>query len=179
MHTRTARRTGTILCLTLGLAALLQAACAQREFFPVTVEEVGLSPAYQLEIKNMTSQTLTFRPLPEFREKHGDKVIAPGQYLRCLVQVKRIRVGETYTREIVAGPYIGSGRLGPDKAHIQYLDEEGVKRDIVIAIGSEAWFAKYTATPSAGGVAPKTITILLTDVNMTKGRWFVKGPDEP
>lgn len=158
---------------------MLPAARVQREFFPVTVEEVGLSPAYQLEIKNMTSQTLTIGPLPDFRSEHHDKTIAPGQSFSCLVQVKRIRVGETYTREVVAGPYIGSGRLGPDKAYIQYRDEEGLKRDIVIAIGSEAWFAPYRATPAAGAIAPKTITIILTDQNMAKARWFVKGPDEP
>ena len=179
MQPRTTHRPATQCYLVVGLTALLLTACAQREFFPVSVEEVGLSPAYQLEIRNMTSQTLTIRPLPDFRAEHADKAIEPGQSFRCLVQVKRIRVGETYTREVVAGPYIGSGRLGPDRAYIQYRDEEGLKRDIVIAIGSEAWFAPYTATPAAGAIAPKTITIILTDENMAKTRWFVKGPDAP
>lgn len=161
------------------LSVLLLLACTQRHYFPVTIEAVTVSPAYRLDVKNLTDQTLIFQPIRDFRPSFAPKPVQHGGRIQFLVQVKRIKVGQTGTNEIVAGPYIDSGRLGPDLASIRYLDSQDIKREIVIDIGSEAWFEPYSVIGAEDDSEPKRITISLTPETMSKTTWFAGGPDAP
>jgi hypothetical protein len=158
---------------------LLQISCTKYTYYPVVVEDVELSPVYQLEVINQTSQPLTFLPIRKFRSDYDSKVVANGQQISCLVQVNKIRVGETYSREVVAGPYIESGRLGPDLAYLQYQDAGSIKREVVIDISSDGWFAPYTVSVTSGEAKPRSIMITLTDENLSNTKWFGEGPNSP
>jgi hypothetical protein len=169
-----------IHCLVILIViGLLQISCAEYTYYPVVVEDVEMSPVYQLDVINKTSQTLTFLPIRKFRSDYDPKVVAYGQHISCLVQVNKIRVGETYSREVVAGPYLESGRLGPDRAYLQYQDARSIKREVVVDIASGEWFAPYKVKGSTGEAKPQTITITLTDDNLSKTKWFAGGPNSP
>ncbi len=170
----------SIYCLAvLMVVGLLQISCTKYTYYPVVVEDVELSPVYQLDVINQTSQSLTFLPIRKFRSAYSPKVVANGQQISCLVQVNKIEVGETHSREIVAGPYIESGRLGPDRAYLQYEDARSIKREVVIDIASGAWFDPYTVRGTTREATPRTIAITLTDDNLSKTKWFAGGPDNP
>lgn len=170
----------SIYCLVMLIfIGLLPISCMKHTYYPVVVEEVELSPVYQLDVINRTSQELAFLPIRKFRPEYGPKVVANGQHISCLVQVTRIKVGGTHTREVVAGPYIESGRLGPDRAYLQYRDARRIKREIVIDIGNKGWFTPYTVRGVASEAKPRTIEIRLTDESLSKTKWFAGGPDSP
>ena len=170
----------SICCLAvLIVIGLLQISCTKYTYYPVVVEDVELSPVYQLDVINQTSQPLTFLPIRKFRSGYEPKVVSNGQEISCLVQVNRIKVGDTFSREVVAGPYIESGRLGPDRAYLQYQDARSIKREVVIDLASGGWFTPYTVRRTAGEATPRTITITLTDDNLSKTKWFAEGPDSP
>ncbi len=169
-----------INCLAMLICiALLQISCTKYTYYPVVVENVELSPVYQLDVVNQTSQPLTFLPIRKFRSDYDPKVVAIGQHISCLVQVNKIKVGATYSREVVAGPYIESGRLGPDLAYLQYQDAGSIKREVVIDISNDGWFVPYTISVTGGEAKPRSIMITLTDENLSNTKWFLEGPDSP
>ena len=95
-----------------------------------------------------------------------------------LLQIKKIIVGGTQTREVVAGPYIDSGRLGPDTADLRYKDSRRT-RDFAIDLKSDLWFKAYKTRRMNQKPLPKTLKVLLTDQNFSKPKWFREGPDHP
>lgn len=179
MPSENANRRIPVLFAMVMVLGLLLAACTERHFFPVKVDEVTVSPIYQLEVGNETSGALVFHPIREFRPDYKPKRIDIGGHITCLLQIAKIKVGETFAHEIVEGPYINSGRLGPDRAYLQYRDGKGVKCDVVIDISSVAWFEPYTVKGPAHEAKPRTISIVLTDSNLNKNKWFAGGPYNP
>jgi len=163
----------------VALSALILVSCSKQHFFPVAIEAVEISPVYQLEVQNTTSQVLTFLPIRKYRADYAPKAVGIGQHIDLLIQVSKIKVGETFTREVVAGPYIDSGRLGPDQADVQYRDGQEIKRELIIDLESDEWFKAYTVSGFGREARPKTIRIVLTDDNLSATRWFRKGPDHP
>ena len=179
MPSLTVHRRSIYCLIMLIFVGLLPVSCMKRTYYPVVVKEVGLSPVYQLDVINQTSQQLVFQPIRKFRSTYDPKVVAYGQRISCLVQVSKIKVGGTYTREVVAGPYIESGRLGPDRAYLQYKDARSIRREVVIDIGNDGWFAPYTVWGPVDEAKLRTIAITLTDETLSKTRWFLGGPDRP
>ena len=167
------------LSILLLIVLLAGTCCYQYHYFPVEVEDMEVSPIYRLEIANNTSYSLTFLPTDPYRNRFNPKKVTPGHRFNALVQVKRIKVGSTPTNEIVVGPYIDSGRLGPDMAYMQYRGQGDVMRDFVISLRSETWFAPYESIALTTSAKPKTLEVSLTDENMDKPVWFRKGPAFP
>lgn len=172
------RAVGLLSIPTL-IILLAATGCYQYHFFPVAVEDMEISPVYRLEIVNDTSHTLTFLPTDSYRDRLGPKKVVQEHHFILLVQVKRIKVGSTLTHEIVAGPYIDSGRLGPDMAYLQYLGQRDVVRDFVISLRNETWFDAYESHTLTSAAKPKVLEVRLTDENMNKPVWFRKGPAYP
>ena len=159
-------------------ACLILSGCYKQYYFPVEVAELTVSPAYRLEIKNDTTQLLIFLPGDGADPKVEEKKISVGMSFSTLLQIKKVIVGGTQTREAVAGPYIDSGRLGPDTADLRYKDSRRT-RDFVIDLKSDLWFKAYETTRLDEKPQPKTLKVLLTDQNLSKPKWFREGPDHP
>jgi hypothetical protein len=159
-------------------ACLILSGCYKQYFFPVEIGGLTISPIYRLEIQNDTSQTLVFLPRDGANEKAEEKPIPVGESFTTLLQIKKIVVDGTTTREAVTGPYIDSGHLRPDTAYIRYMDS-GRPREFVIDIGSESWFGPYEADTMNSKPFPKTLKVRLTDQNLSKPKWFREGPDYP
>jgi len=169
----------TMLKLFFVLAAgLMLSSCYQQHYFPVEIGELTVSPAYRLEIQNDTTRSLSFLPRDGADGSVEEKKVAIGESFSTLLQVKRIIVGGTTTREIVSGPYVDSGRLGPDAAYIMYHDSRR-PREFVIALGSESWFEAYESIATNPEPLPKTLKVHLTDQNLSKPKWFRHGPANP
>jgi len=159
-------------------ACLMISSCYQQHYFPVEIGELTVSPVYRLEIQNDTTRSLSFLPRDGADERFEEKKVSIGESFTTLLQVKRITVGGTTTREIVTGPYVDSGRLGPDAAYIKYHDSRR-PRDFVIALGSDSWFEAYEAIATNPKPLPKTLKVHLTDQNLSKPKWFRNGPGNP
>ena len=95
-----------------------------------------------------------------------------------LLQIKKVIVGGTQTREVIAGPYIDSGRLEPDTADLRYKDSRRT-RDLAIDLKSDLWFKAYETIRLNQKPLPKTLKVQLTDQNLSKPKWFREGPDHP
>lgn len=169
----------TIVKMLFALAAcLILSGCYKQHYFPVEIAELTVSPAYRLEIKNDTSQLLIFLPRNGEDAKVEEKKISVGMSFSTLLQIKKIIVGGTQTREVVAGPYIDSGRLGPDTGALRYKDSRRT-RDFAIDLKSDLWFKAYETIRLNEKPLPKTLKVLLTDQNLSKLKWFREGPDHP
>jgi len=169
----------TIVKMLFALAAcLIMSGCYKQYYFPVEVAELTVSPAYRLEIKNNTTQLLIFLPRDGADEKVEEQKISVGMSFSTLLQIKKIIVGDTQTREVVAGPYIDSGRLGPDTADLRYKDSRRT-RDFAIDLKSDLWFKAYDTIRLNEKPLPKTLKIQLTDQNLSKPKWFREGPAHP
>jgi hypothetical protein len=92
--------------LILLLTGIMIHGCYRVYYFPVEVEDVTLSPVYRLQIQNNTSQVLMFIPSEKYRSHLPEKEIAIGESFTSVIQVKRFKVGQTLSNEVVAGPYI-------------------------------------------------------------------------
>jgi hypothetical protein len=177
LKVRSTKKTIGKILIVLAVGFILSN-CYTNYYFPVQVEEVKVSPAYRLEIKNDTSQLLTFLPRNGAGQGVEEKIISVGMSFTALLQIKEIMVGETTTREVVAGPYIDSGRLGPDTAIILFKDSRR-PREFVIDLKSELWFREYKTSAMNKKPQLKTLKVHLTDQNLSKPKWFRKGPDHP
>ncbi|UCD81306.1 MAG: hypothetical protein JSW26_07740 [Desulfobacterales bacterium] len=164
--------------LLVAAASLVLTGCYKHYYFPVEIGELTVSPIYRLEIQNDSTQVLTFLPRDGAEEKFEEKQIAVGENFTTLLQIKKIIVGETTTREVVTGPYIDSGRLGPDTAYIRYKDARR-PREFVIDLESDSWFGTYETIAKRPEPLPKTLKVHLTDQNLSKPKWFRGGPDQP
>jgi hypothetical protein len=164
--------------LLVAAACLVLSGCYKQYYFPVEIGELTVSPVYRLEIQNDTSQALVFLPRDGADKNFKEKQIPVGDSFTTLLQIKKIVVGETTTREVVTGPYIDSGRLGPDTAYIRFEDSRR-PRDFAIDLESDSWFEKYETVGWGPGPLPKTIKAQLTDQNLSKPKWFRGGPDQP
>ena len=175
--TRSTKRKIGIILFAVAVFLTLNG-CFKQYYFPVEIAELTVSPPYRLEIKNDTTQLITFLPRDSTDENVEEKEIPVGDNFSTLLQVKKIIVGGTQTREIVTGPYIDSGRLGPDTADLRYKDSRRT-RDLVIDLKSDLWFVEYSTRRMNEKPLPKTLEIRLTDENLSKPKWFRKGPDHP
>ena len=160
------------------MACLMLSGCYKLHYFPVEIGELTVSPAYRLEIQNDTTRLLSFLPRDGADERVEEITVSIGDSFTTLLQLKKIIVGGTTTREVVTGPYIDSGRLGPDTAYIMYNDSRR-PRDFVIALESDSWFEKYESIAMNPKPLPKTLKVHLTDQNLSKPKWFRHGPDNP
>ena len=169
----------TMVKMLFALAAcLILSSCYKQYYFPVEVAEVTVSPVYRLEIKNDTTQLLTFLPRDGADAKVEEKKISVGMSFSTLLQIKKVIVGGTQTREVIAGPYIDSGRLGPDTADLRYKDSRRT-RDFIIDLKSDLWFKAYETIRLNQKPLPRTLKVQLTDQNLSKPKWFREGPDHP
>lgn len=164
--------------LIVAVACLMLSSCYKQYYFPVEIGELTVSPVYRLVIQNDTTQLLVFLPRDGAGEKVKEKRVPVGESFTTLLQVKKIIVGETTTREAVTGPYIDSGRLGPDTADIRYRDSRR-PRDFVIDLEDDSWFGSYETGGMSPKPLPKTLMVHLTDQNLSKTKWFRDGPDHP
>ena len=176
-NVRTSKKRSVIILVMLA-AGFILSSCYTNYYFPVEVEEVKVSPPYRLEIKNGTSQLLIFLPRDGARGGVREKEIAVGMNFSTLLQIKKIKVGETITREVVAGPYIDSGRLGPDTAVIKFKDSRR-ERDFSIDLKSDFWFEEYQTRGMDAKPQLKVLKVSLTEQNLSKPKWFRKGPERP
>ena len=160
------------------VACLMVSSCYQQHYFPVEIGELTVSPAYRLEIQNDTTRALSFLPRDGADESIEEKKVSIGDSFTTLLQIKRIIVGGTTTREVVSGPYVDSGRLGPDAAYIKYNNSRR-PRDFVIALESDSWFEEYKSIAMHPKPLPKTLKVHLTDQNLSKPKWFRQGPANP
>ena len=167
-----------VLILVMLTAGFILSNCYTNYYFPVEVEEVKVSPPYRLDIKNDTSQLLVFLPRENAGEGVSEKEISVGMNFSTLLQIKIIKVGETSTREVIAGPYIDSGRFGPDTAIIKFKDSRR-ERDFSIDLKSDLWFEEYQTRGMGAQPQLKVLKVSLTEQNLSKLKWFRNGPDRP
>ena len=80
-------------------ACLMLIACYKHYYFPVEIEESEVSPAYQLEIRNDTTQMLTFLPRDGANKNVKEKQIPIGMSFITLLQIKKITVIENSTKK--------------------------------------------------------------------------------
>ena len=167
-----------VIIFVMLAAGFVLSNCYTNYYFPVEVEEVKVSPPYRLDIKNDTSQLLVFLPRDGAGEGVNEKEISIGMKFSTLLQIKKIKVGETSTREVIAGLYIDSGRLGPDTAIIKFRDSRR-ERDFSIDLKSELWFEEYQTRGMGAEPQLKVLKVSLTEQNLSKPKWFRNGPDRP
>jgi len=157
--------------------------CYNYYYFDVKIGDVRFSPIYQLEIQNKTSQILTFLPRDGVDPRIKPKKIDGDGFFTTHLQIKEIMIGQTLTREVVTGPYIDSGQLGPNTGLIRYKDGAGRKREFQIDLENKSWFNGYQKTVfTPDKKEPRTLKVELTndEVNRDKEiKWFLKGPDNP
>jgi hypothetical protein len=182
VNTRSTKKTIIIMLLAVSTCFILSSGCYKQYYFPVEVADVTISPAYELEIKNSSTQQLTFQPRDGASVEIKEKKISVGESFSILVQIKKIKVGSTITREVVDGPYIDSGRLGPDTAYLEYkysVNSRELERELVIDLKSDSWFKQYETTGMNEDPRPRILRVELTDQNLSKQKWFRNGPDNP
>ena len=176
-------RKGVSTILILLMTCIVVSGCYVYYYFSVRIADVRLSPIYRLDIVNKTSQVLSFLPRdgaqPDIKPMQLD---VDGVFTTHL-QVKEILIGKTPTREIVTGPYIDSGRMGPDAALILYRESSGRRREFQIDLRSGSWFDGYERTVfSIDKSEPRILKIELTPDAVDRDKeikWFRKGPDNP
>jgi hypothetical protein len=176
-NTRLTKKAIATMLFTVA-ACLILSNCYKQYYFPVEIAEITVSPVYRLEIKNDSTQLLIFQPRTGAGENVEEKKISVGDSFTTLLQIKKIKVGDTTTREVVNGPYIDSGRLGADTADLRYKDSRG-SRDLVIDLKSDFWFKAYETSGLNEEPRPRILKVNLTDQNLSKPKWFRKGPDHP
>jgi hypothetical protein len=175
------KKTITLMLLAVSTSFILSS-CYKQYFFRVEITDEAVSPIYQLEIENSTTQQLTFLPRDGASVEIEEKKISVGESFSILVQIKKIKVGSTITREVVDGPYIDSGRLGPDTAYLEYkysVNSRELERELVIDLKSDSWFKQYETTGMNEDPRPRILRVELTDQNLSKQKWFRNGPDNP
>ena len=143
--------------------------CKKRFYFPVKLEEIATSSVYKLIINNLTSGPILFAGI---YDKTRNKKVPVGKSFNVLLKLKSIKIGDAITREVVPGPYIDNGLLGPDKAYIYFIDHTGIHRKFVIDLKSVSFFKERS--PETVIAAYKILKVTLTDDDLDKLKWFTK-----
>jgi len=150
--------------------------CYRYVTFPISTEEIGISPPYILVITNETADEIRIRPNSTGQaEGYPPRPIGPGQGSEFAFQIVKLKVGsdETPTHHAVSTPYIESP--GPNAARIFVEHGNAFKKEYLLDIDlrNKDWFKIWESNEPI----PKRLPVKLTDFNKTF--WFIGGPERP
>jgi len=178
-HNRRCQRNYIAVIPFFFVATLLLAiaGCYRYITFPVSTEEIGLSPPYILVITNDTAEQIRIRPNSTGQAKgYQARPIARGQSSEFAFQIVQLKVGSddvTPTRHAVSTPYIES--TGPNMARIFVEHGNAFNKEYLLDIGlrNKDWFRNWESDKPE----PKRLPVKISDFNETL--WFTGGPERP